>query len=124
MTRISAILSLLALVVSGAVSAGKTPAGPVAGGSTGNGSVAMTESDQVLGVPDEDEDGDRVPVGDVGKVILSAEQLAGAIAALKGFEGATTEGAFIRATTVLADGTSATVALNTETGELTITRNE
>lgn len=117
----SAILSVL---VAGAAHAGKTGAGPAAAAGPGVGSIVTPGSHELLNTEPRNERGTRILPGNGGSVVLAGEQLVATIDRLRAFEGAKVSGATISAPTVLADGTPAVIALNTQSGELRVTRRE
>jgi hypothetical protein len=124
MKTIKISAALLAALLAGAAQAGDSGAGPAASGGPGVGSIITPGSHELLNTKAKDERGKRVLPGNGGSVVLSGEQLVATIDRLRAFEGAKVTGAVIRAPAVLADGTSASIALNTQTGELVVTRIE
>lgn len=117
----SAVVLLLA---AGAAQAGKTGAGPAASAGPGVGSVVTPGSHELLNTRARDERGRRVLPGNSGSVVLSGDQLVQAIDRLRAFDGAKVNGSQIRAPSVMADGTPASISLDTQTGVLTVTRQE
>ena len=124
MKRSHATLPVLCLALAGAAHAGSTGAGPAGSAASASGSIVTPGSPTILNGPSKDERNERILPGSGGRVRLSGEQLAQAAEVLRRFEGASVSGALIRAPTVLADGTVAVIALNTETGELRVTRRQ
>lgn len=116
--------SLLAALLAGAAQAGKTGAGPAASAGPGVGSIVTPGSHELLDTEARDERGKRVLPGNGGSVVLAGDQLVATIDRLRAFEGAKVSGAMISAPTVLADGTPGVIALNTQSGELRVTRRE
>ncbi len=123
-----AIVSLtgifLGLSLMGAAHAGNAGAGPAGSAASAVGSIVSPGSHTVLDTAAKDERRRRVLPGNGGKLVLTGTQLTQTAEMLRGFSGAETSGAVIRAPTVLADGTPAVIALNTRTGVLTVTRQE
>lgn len=122
MKTIKISAALLAALLAGAAQAGDSAAGPAAGASSGVGSIITPGSHELLNTKARDVRGKRVRPGDGGSVVLSGEQLVAAIDRLRAFEGAKVAGSMISAPTVLADGTPAVISLNTQSGELLVTR--
>ncbi|MGH8442575.1 MAG: hypothetical protein ACRETF_06685 [Nevskiaceae bacterium] len=122
MNIVRAVLPLLALVAAAAAEAGSTGPGPTGSAGSAIGSVINPGSHAVLGTTSKDERRRRVQPGNGGSVNLSGDHLVQVATQLRAFAGATVQGSIISAPTVLADGTSATIALNTRTGQLTVTR--
>ena len=114
----------LALVVTGSAHAGTTGAGPGGSAASASGSIVTPGSSDILDAPWKDDRGERILPGSAGSVVLTGDQLERTAAQLRTFEGATVVGVMIRAPTVLADGTPAVIALNTETGRLQVTRRQ
>jgi len=124
MTRTNLAVSLLCLTFTAAVQAGDAGAGPAATAGPGVGSIVTPGSHSILDTPAKDERAQRILPGNGGAITLAGEQLTQTAEVLRRFEGATVAGSIIKAPTVLADGTPATIALNTETGRLAVTRKE
>lgn len=118
--KVSLLLSCLCLA--GAAHAGDQGAGPAATAGPGVGSIVTPGSHAILGTQPKDERNQRVLPGNAGAVTLAGDQLAQAAEKLRAFEGASVSGVVVKAPTVLADGTLAVIALNTQTGRLTVTR--
>lgn len=118
----NAAISLFVLALCGAAQAGDRGAGPAAAAGPGVGSIITPGSHSLLSTPWKDDRNRRVLPGNGGLIQLTGDQIAQTATALRAFEGAAVEGAMIRAQTVLADGTPAVIALNTQTGRLTVTR--
>jgi hypothetical protein len=118
------IFPILGLALAGAAHAGSTGAGPIGSAASASGSIVTPGSPTMLNGPSKDERNERIVPGSGGSVRLSAEQVAQTAEVLRRFEGASVSGAVIKAPTVLADGTVAVIALNTETGELLVTRRQ
>lgn len=114
--------AILAAFLAGNAKAGDSAAGPAAAGGPGVGSIVTPGSHELLNTEPRDGRGKRILPGNGGSVVLGGEQLVATIDRLRAFEGAKVEGAVIRAPAVLADGTPAVVSLNTQSGELTVTR--
>ena len=124
MKRLPAILPILCLALAGTAHAGSTGAGPMGSAASASGSIVTPGSPTILNGPSKDERNERILPGSGGSVRLSSEQVAQTAELLRRFEGATVSGTLIKAPTVLADGTVAVIALNTETGELLVTRRQ
>jgi hypothetical protein len=114
----------LLCLVTGAAGAGDSGAGPAASSGPGIGSIVTPGSHALLGTAVKDENSDRVAPGNGATIVLQGDALARTAAALRAFAGATVTGDTIAAPTVLADGTPASIALNTRNGRLTVTRHE
>lgn len=110
--------ALLTALLAGAAHAGDSAVAP------GVGATVTPGSHELLDTEARDARGKRVLPGNSGSVVLSGDQLVAAIDRLRAFEGAKVLGALISAPTVLADGTAAVIALNTQSGELRVTRQE
>ena len=119
-----AIVSTLCLALAGVAHAGKGGAGPAGSAAPAVGSIITPGSNEQLGTVPKDDRSRRVAPGNGGRIVLSGDQLKQALELLRRFEGSTQEGAVVKAPTVLADGTPATIAINSRTGELTIVRRE
>jgi len=124
MKRSQAALPIFCLVLAGAAHAGNTGAGPGGSAASASGSTLTPGSHTILGTPRKDDRGERILPGSGGSVRLTGDQLAQAAQLLRSFEGASVMGVVIKAPTVLADGTGAVIALNIETGELSVTRRQ
>ena len=124
MKPIRLLVAVLPLVAAHAAHAGSTGAGPAGSAGPAIGSIVVPGSTSLLNTPARDDNSDRVLPGNGGVVVLSGDQLARVAAQLRGFANATIQGDLVRAPTVLADGTPATIALNTRTGRLSVTRLE
>jgi hypothetical protein len=116
------LIAISFLLAAGAVHAGSTGAGPAASAAPAVGSIITPGSNELLNTARQDDTGARLTPGNGGAVVLSGEALTRTAGVLRGFDGATEDGDAIRAPTVLADGTSAVVALDLKTGKLSVTR--
>ena len=118
------LCAVLMCFAAGAAQAGSAGAGPAASSGPGVGSIVTPGSHALLDTPAKDENSDRIAPGNGGAIVLTGEQLAKTAETLRGFAGAQVVGDVIAAPTVLADGTPASIALNTRTGRLSVTRQE
>jgi len=121
---VRAMLSMLCLALAAVAHAGNTGAGTTGTAASAVGSIIIFGSNAQLGTVAKDDRQRRVAPGNGASVVLSGDQLKQTLQLLRGFEGATQEGATVKAPTVLADGTPAVIALNSRTGLLTIVRQE
>ena len=119
-----ALVSTLCLVLASAAHAGNTGAGTTGTAASAVGSIVTPGSNEQLGTLPRDDRSRRVVPGNGGRIVLSGDQLKQTLELLRKFEGASQEGLTVKAPTVLADGTPATIAINSRTGELTDVRRE
>jgi len=118
------VMPLLCLAFAGAAHAGDSGAGPAGSAGPGVGSIVTPGSHSILDTPWRDDKRKRILPGNGGAVRVAADQVAHAADVLRGFDGASVTSDVVRAPTVLADGTPAVIALDTKTGQLTVTRQE
>lgn len=116
-----AAAALAALCAASVANAGSTAAGPAAGPAI-VGSTVVPATDAVLKVPAKDRDGHRLAPGQAGAVVLVGEELINVRNALTASANVSIEGAVIRVPTMLGDGASATIVLDTQTGQLLVVR--
>jgi len=119
-----ALVSTLCLALASAAHAGKSGAGPAGSAASAVGSIVTPGSHEQLGTVAKDDRQRRVAPGNGARIVLSGDQLKQTLELLRRFEGASQEGVTVKAPTVLADGTPATIAINSRTGELTVVRRE
>ena len=119
-----ALVSTLCLALAGAAHAGSTGAPTTGSAASAVGAIVTPGSNEQLGTVANDDRRRRVAPGNGGRIVLSGDQLKQTVELLRKFEGASQEGIIVKAPTVLADGTPATIAINSRTGELTIVRRE
>ena len=119
-----AFATLLCLTLAGAAYAGNKGAGPAGSAASAVGSIVTPGSNAALDTAAKDDRRRRVTPGNGGHLVLSGDQLNTTAEMLRGFAGAEIVGTVIRAPTVLADGTSAVISLNTRTGVLLVVRQE
>lgn len=120
-TRAAAVLTLALAAATSAAHAGTTAAGPAAGPGI-VGSTVVPATGALLKTPEQDAAGNRLAPGDAGAVMLVGEQLINVRNALTAQANVTINGAVIRVPTTLADGATATIVLDTQTGQLLVVR--
>lgn len=113
--KLRTIATLAAVSCAGPALAGTVGAGPGGTGSLLVGSVVSTQSMSKAV--------DKSPLpGTVGTVVLDTTQSASLAAYLQKQPGTTVNGNLITAPTTFADGTAGNINLNTDSGELILTR--
>jgi hypothetical protein len=122
--KVASATAVFCLVLAGGVEAGDRGAGPAASSGPGVGSIVTPGSHAMYDTPSKDDRGKRILPGNGGSLVLTGDQLAQTAERLRAFEGASVAGSIIKAPTVLADGTPATITLNTLTGRLIIARRD
>lgn len=114
-------VGVLLMAFAGAAGAGSTSAGPAAGAAI-VGSTVVPATETILKLPKRDRDGSRLAPSSAGAVTLQGEQLTTVRNKLTAAEGMTMDGAVIRVPTTLGDGSTATIVLDTQSGELLVVR--